>query len=156
MSRRRTPERGSVTAELAVTLPALTGILALLLVCVVIGVTQLRLEEAAWAGARAAARGETAAAAASTARRIAGPAAEVDVSTEGDWSRVRVSAHVEGPLSGLVQWPIVAEAMAQRSPYSPGPSSLPVTPTGVTGDAGTIWISARCYPEEPRCGLRDQ
>lgn len=156
MSRRRTPERGSVTAELAVTLPALTGILALLLVCAVIGVTQLRLEEAAWAGARAAARGETAAAAASTAQRIAGPAAEVNVAIEGDWSRVRVSAHVEGPLSGLIQWPMVAEAMAQRSPYSPGPSSLPVIPTDATDGPETAWISARCYVEEPRCGLRGQ
>lgn len=124
-----------MTAELAVTLPALMGILALLLVCAVTGVTQLRLEEAAWAGARAAARGESVAAAASTVRRIAGPGSEVDISTEGGWCRVRVSARIQGPLSGLVQWPLAAEAAAQRESYDQGAfDAAPGESSGAAGD----------------------
>ncbi|GAB3255753.1 TadE family type IV pilus minor pilin [Arthrobacter pigmenti] len=114
MRKHRTSEQGSVTAELAVTLPALTAILALLLVGAVVGVTQLRIEEAARAGARAAARGETSAAVVSTAQRIAGPAADVDVAMGGQWSRVQVTAQVEGPLAELVSWPLVAEAVTKR------------------------------------------
>lgn len=114
MRKHRTSEQGSVTAELAVTLPALTAILALLLVGAVVGVTQLRLEEAARAGARAAARGETSAAVVDTAQRVAGPAAEVDVTLGAQWSRVRVTARVAGPLAELVSWPLVAEAVTKR------------------------------------------
>lgn len=130
MRKRRISEQGSVTAELAVTLPALTAILALLLVGAVVGVTQLRLEEAARAGARAAARGETSATVVSTARRIAGPSAEVDISLGAQWSRVQVTARVEGPLAGLVSWPLVAEAVTKReSSYATA---------GVTGAARAI------------------
>lgn len=118
MRRHRASEQGSVTAELAVTLPALTAILALLLLGAVVGVTQLQLEEAARAGARAAARGETAVSIVSTAQRVAGPSAEVDVSREGQWWRVRVTGQVQGPLSELVSWPLVADAAAQSE--SPG------------------------------------
>lgn len=144
MGKHRTSDRGSVTAELAVTLPALTAILALLLVGAVVGVTQLRLEEAARAGARAAARGEASAAVVSTAQRIAGPASEVDVSQGSHWSRVRVSGRVEGPLAELVSWPLVAEAVAKRESFgAAGPADASATgttglddPTGLADAAG--------------------
>lgn len=133
MRRHRTSEQGSVTAELAVTLPALTAILALLLVGAVVGVTQLRIEEAARAGARAAARGETAAVVVSTAQRIAGPASEVDVTAGAEWARVQVVAHVEGPLADLVSWPLVAEAVAKRESYGATGPIDEARGTGVTG-----------------------
>lgn len=127
MRKHRTSEAGSVTAELAVTLPALTAILAMLLVGAVVGMTQLRLEEAARAGARAAARGEPAAVVVSTAERIAGPNASVDVTGDERWARVRVSSTIEGPLADLVSWPLVADASAKRESF-PGVQSEPPSP----------------------------
>lgn len=50
-------ERGSSTAEFAVILPALVFVLGLVLGAAAVGMVQLRLEESARLGARAAARG---------------------------------------------------------------------------------------------------
>ncbi|WP_434058797.1 TadE family type IV pilus minor pilin, partial [Escherichia coli] len=47
-----------MTAEFAIALPAVVALLALLLTGAAAGVTQLRIEEGARAGARALARGE--------------------------------------------------------------------------------------------------
>jgi len=55
-------ERGAVTAEFAVALPAVVLLLAFLLAGGAAGLTQLRLEEAVRAGARAAIRPAPAAA----------------------------------------------------------------------------------------------
>jgi Flp pilus assembly protein TadG len=72
-----------VTAEFAVALPAVLLLLALLLAGSAAGVTQLRLEEAARAGARALARGDDAAAVDVIVRRLAGTAAASAVATDG-------------------------------------------------------------------------
>ncbi len=52
-----TERGGAVTAEFAVALPAVVLLLAFLLAGGAAGITQLRLEEAVRAGARASARG---------------------------------------------------------------------------------------------------
>lgn len=105
--------RGSVTAELAVVLPALTVILGLLLVCAVAGVTELRLEEAARSAARSLARGDAVASALAGARRIAGNGAQVAVSYDGGFVQVQVAARISGPLAGLISWPLTAVAVAK-------------------------------------------
>src|SRR5690606_3163334 len=51
-------ERGSVTAEFAITLPAVALVLAASIMCVQLGGLQLRLQDAAGAAARSLARGE--------------------------------------------------------------------------------------------------
>ena len=61
-------ESGTTTAEFALMLPAVVFILALVLGACAVGATQIKLEESARLGARAAARGETA----ETVSRIAG------------------------------------------------------------------------------------
>lgn len=107
-------QRGSVTAELAVALPSLTVLLALLLLAALIGVTQLRLEESARSAARALARGDPAATAVAAVRQIAGHDAVVTVSRAGGYVRAEVSIRVSGPLSGLVSWPLTADAVARE------------------------------------------
>lgn len=102
-----------MTAEMAVAFPALIAVLAMLLGAVTAGMTQLQLEEAARAGAREVMRGESRAAVASAVRLIAGDGARLEVSGEGRWSAVRVSAGVQGPLPGLFQWTLSATASAR-------------------------------------------
>ncbi len=103
-----------MTAELAVALPSLTVLLALLLLAALIGVTQLRVEESARSAARALARGDPAATAVAIARQIAGSDATVDVNSADGYVRAEVSMRVSGPLSGLVSWPLTAEAVARQ------------------------------------------
>ena len=95
------PERGAVTAETAVVLPALVLLLAVLLGAASAGATQLRLEEAARAGAREAARGEAVGSVEATARRLAGPGAAVELAAEGGWTSVTVNSGVDGPFRDL-------------------------------------------------------
>jgi Flp pilus assembly protein TadG len=96
--RARGPERGAVTAETAVALPALVLVLAVLLGAATAGMTQLRLEQAARAGAREVARGEPAGSVEATVRRLAGPGAEFAVAGDGSWTSVTVSSGVTGPF----------------------------------------------------------
>ncbi|MDQ6752443.1 MAG: hypothetical protein M3017_03270 [Actinomycetota bacterium] len=102
-----------MTAELAITLPALTAVLALLLLGTVVGVTQLRLEEAAGSAARSLARGDSVATATAAAQQIAGGRAETTVVFESGFVQVHVSSAISGPLSGLISWPLAASAIAR-------------------------------------------
>lgn len=111
--------RGSVTAEFAVVLPAVTAVLALLMVAAGAGVLQLRLEDAARAGARAAARGESPAQVTELAYRLAGERASVQVSVAGEFATVTVVGQLEGPLATLVPWRQTADAVA-RMESGPG------------------------------------
>jgi hypothetical protein len=52
-------QRGSITAEFAVALPAVVLVLAMCLGCLQLGAQRLRLQDAAAVGARALARGDT-------------------------------------------------------------------------------------------------
>lgn len=110
--------RGAVTAEFAVALPAVMLLLALLLAGSAAGITQLRLEEAARAGARALARGEDAGAVDGIVRRLAGDSASSLVVADGEWLSVTVSARVSGPVGSMIPWTLSARALARRETAS--------------------------------------
>jgi hypothetical protein len=111
--------RGSVTAELAVVLPAVTALLALLLLTAAAATLQLRLEEGARAGARALARGESSAQATDTATRLAGGRVAVSVDLAGGYATVTLTGHATGVLSGIVPWQQSARATARIENYDP-------------------------------------
>ncbi|MGZ4662593.1 MAG: TadE family type IV pilus minor pilin [Arthrobacter sp.] len=105
--------RGAVTAEFAVALPAVVLLLALLLAGSAAGITQLRLEEAARAGARALARGEDRTAVSGIVRQLAGSSATSSVTAEGEWISLTVSGRVSGPVGSMVPWTLSAKALAR-------------------------------------------
>ncbi len=84
-------DRGSVTAELAVGLPAVVLLLVALLAVASAAIAQTRCTDAARAGARSAALGEAPDVVRSTAQRLAGPGANVAVSHADGWVTVDVS-----------------------------------------------------------------
>ena len=94
-------ERGSVTAELAVGLPAVVLVLVLVLGVAAAGMTQMRCADGARAAARAAALGADAPA--DDARRVAGGGARVVVARDGPWVSVTVSADVVGLPGGRLR-----------------------------------------------------
>ncbi|MDQ0078293.1 TadE family type IV pilus minor pilin [Arthrobacter oryzae] len=106
-------DRGAVTAEFAVALPAVILLLALLLAGSAAGITQLRLEEAARAGARALARGEDAGAVDGIVRQLAGTSASSSIVADGEWLGVTVSGRVSGPVGSIVPWTLSARATAR-------------------------------------------
>jgi Flp pilus assembly protein TadG len=110
---RSTGSRGAVTAEFAVALPAVLMLLAMLLAGSAAGVTQLRLEEAARAGARALARGEDPAVVDGIVRKLAGASASSFVAADGEWQRVTVSDRMAGFLGNVVPWTLTAQAEAR-------------------------------------------
>lgn len=110
---RKTGSRGAVTAEFAVALPAVLMLLTMLLAGSAAGVTQLRLEEAARAGARALARGEDPAAIDGIVRKLAGSSASSVVEPGGEWLSVTVSVRMAGPLGTVVPWTLTAKAEAR-------------------------------------------
>ncbi|EMY34522.1 hypothetical protein D477_008938 [Arthrobacter crystallopoietes BAB-32] len=111
-------DRGSVTAETAIVLPAVVAVLAMLLAGATAGSTQLQLEKAAQTAARQLARGETGAEAAMAVRRIAGSRAALASGNQGGWVTVRVSAAVPGPWAGAAGWTLTAEASAPAEPHA--------------------------------------
>ncbi|MEV8150021.1 TadE family type IV pilus minor pilin [Arthrobacter sp. NPDC080073] len=127
-------DRGAVTAEFAVALPAVLLLLALLLAASAAGITQLRLEEAARAGARALARGDGHAAVDGIVRRLAGDAASAVVSEDGEWINVTVSSRVAGPLGSLIPWRLSATASARGE----APQSSAATVRLLTGGDGVV------------------
>lgn len=104
-------ERGSSTAEFAVILPALVFVLALVLGAAATGIVQLKLEEGARLGARAAARGETA----ETVTRIVqeiDSAATVTLAQDDDMTVVTVSRQAPGVVGKVSGWTLTADARA--------------------------------------------
>ena len=91
-------DRGSVTAELAVGLPAVVLLLVALLTVASSAIAQTRCTDAARAGARAAALGEPDSEVATTSLRLAGAEASIAVSRADGWVTVEVSSPV-GPGS---------------------------------------------------------
>jgi Flp pilus assembly protein TadG len=90
-------DRGTVTAELAVVLPALV-LLALVAVWAVLAVAaHLQCVDAAGVGARALARGEPTDAVSRVVSQIAPPGAEVHLASDGDLVVVEVRAAVRLP-----------------------------------------------------------
>lgn len=115
---RREKDKGTVTAEFAVALPAVVFLLALLLAAASAGVTQLRLEEAARAGARALARGDDSAAVGQIVSTLAGASASVVVGADGEWLSVTVTDRVGGPLGSSIPWALTARALSRSELYS--------------------------------------
>ncbi|MHA7208671.1 TadE family type IV pilus minor pilin [Arthrobacter sp. MDT1-65] len=107
-------QRGSVTAEVAVVLPALVVLLAVLIGTAHIGTVQLRLEEAARAGAREVMRGESSASVEQTVQRLAGPDAVTRVVSVSGWTTVEVRARVEGPLVEVMNIQLRAAASGKE------------------------------------------
>ncbi|WP_231554399.1 TadE family type IV pilus minor pilin [Arthrobacter sp. L77] len=107
-------QRGSVTAEVAVVLPALVVLLALLLATAHVGTVQLRLEEAARAGAREVMRGESSASVQQTVQRLAGDNATAHIASTGEWTTIEVRARVEGPLVELMDLELRASAAGRK------------------------------------------
>ncbi|MEP6696632.1 MAG: TadE family type IV pilus minor pilin [Pseudonocardiales bacterium] len=112
-------DRGSATAELATALPVLVLLLAVALGAVGAVTAQLRCVDAAREGARAAARGESSARAASFARQVAPSGARVEVSA-GDAGTVAVTVSSQVPLAGrLLPVTVQARAVAWTEPGVP-------------------------------------
>src|SRR3954452_12590880 len=77
-------ERGAVTAELAVALPSVVLMLAMLLATATASINQMRCIDAARAAARAAARDEPTSAVVAIVKSVGPPGAQVTVSGAGD------------------------------------------------------------------------
>lgn len=110
---RSSTQRGSVTAEFALGLPAVVLVLLLVLGLAMHGAARVALEDGARAGARELARGESSAAAQQSIRSAAGDDVTVTISTEGEYTHVALTQPVQ--ILGLVQvgTDIAAEASAR-------------------------------------------
>lgn len=98
-------QRGSATAELAVVLPSMVLVLAVLVWVIAVASMQLRCVEAARAGARAAARGEADAAIARRARGSTGLRdAEVRIRRRAGEVSVEVRAAMRPPLGAAARF----------------------------------------------------
>lgn len=120
----RRRERGMVTAELAVAIPAVVLVLALCLVAVGAAVDQIRCVDAARLAVRAAARGDSAAHVRALAVEAAPAGATVDVSAQAGAVRVSVQARTRSWV-GLPTWQVVASA---ESPVESSASAVPAGP----------------------------
>ncbi|WP_275425711.1 TadE family type IV pilus minor pilin [Arthrobacter alpinus] len=147
--------RGSVTAELAVVLPAVTALLAILLLGVSAGVLQLRLEEGARAGARALARGDSSAQVVAIVSRVAGEKSSVSLGYSDGYATVSVSGHAGGVLSDLVPWTQTAQASSRTETRAAGPLVGSAPPphfpgSNLTPARAALWRWVRT----PECPLR--
>lgn len=112
-------DRGYVTAEAALIIPALVLFAALLVWALMAAAAQIRCVDAARAGARAAGRSEPAEAAVAAARAAAPPGARVELERSGDLWRVRVEAPAPGPVGLPVRIGAQAVALAEDSVGAP-------------------------------------
>lgn len=118
--RRDGRDRGAVTAELAVALPAVVLVLVAVLLVAAAGTTHMRVSDAARAGARAAAAGESDARIVEVARHVAGDTVSVAVSRAEPWVTVQVSAPVAGGwFSGGLTASREAQAWLESAVTSP-------------------------------------
>ncbi|MFF9983036.1 TadE family type IV pilus minor pilin [Streptomyces erythrochromogenes] len=108
-------DRGYVTAEAALVIPALVLFAASLVWALMAAAGQIRCVDAARAGARAASRSEPAEVAVAAAREAAPPGARVEVERVGDLWRVRVAAPAPGPAGIPLRLGAQAVALAEDS-----------------------------------------
>nr|WP_262386943.1 TadE family type IV pilus minor pilin [Streptomyces sp. TRM49041] len=106
-------DRGSVTAEAALAMPALVLFTLALLWGLVAAAAQIQCVDAARAGARAAARSEPEASALDTARAAAPDGARVTLRRSGELWRVRVEAPAPGPAAWTMTLHAEAVALAE-------------------------------------------
>jgi len=115
--RQQPRDRGSVTAELALGLPAVVLALVVVLLVGAAAVAQVRCTDAARAAARAAALGEDHATVVAIATDLAGEEAQVAVSASGGWLNVVVSR----PLStGWIGGSVLTARAEVSIPAEPG------------------------------------
>ncbi|WP_329119354.1 TadE family type IV pilus minor pilin [Streptomyces sp. NBC_01465] len=108
--RRSEADRGYVTAEAAMVVPALVLFVLALVWALMAAAEQIQCVDAARAGARAAARSEPEDAAVAAARSAAPRGASVTVERAGELWRVRVATPAPGP--GPLGLTLSAEAAA--------------------------------------------
>lgn len=108
-------ERGSATAELALTLPVVALVLGALLFAMSAGVAQLRCQDAARVAARAISLGVDPASARGAAAAAAGAGAQVRSEADSGWVAVTVSRELA--LVGLGSVTVTGSASA---PVEPG------------------------------------
>ncbi|WP_248124716.1 TadE family type IV pilus minor pilin [Micrococcus lacusdianchii] len=106
-------DRGALTAEYAVLLPAAVLMLVAVLLAGAGAVQQVRNQDAAASAARVLARGDGEAAARSAAARMAGDGADVHLATGDGWATVTVTHAGPGFLAGAL---LSAEASAPLQP----------------------------------------
>jgi hypothetical protein len=135
------PDRGSVTAEAAVAVPALVVFTLALVWALTAASAQIRCVDAARAGARAAARSEPGAAALDAARSAAPDGARVTLGRTGDLWRVRVEAPTPGP--GSLALTLTAEAVASAEDAVDAAAGDPVDAAAARGSSGTPEGGAR-------------
>ena len=114
--RLRLRDAGYVTAETAMVLPVLAGLLAVALWAIAVAAAQVKCVDAARDAARALARGETAATASAVAIDAAPPGSTIELSHSGDRVVVIVRATVGkglGPLSAIAAPTVTATAIAE-------------------------------------------
>lgn len=112
----RAADRGTVTAETAVALPSLVLVLGVALAAVEAVTVQLACIDAARTGARALARGESDRAVQALVARVAPEAASTELSEDGAFARVVVSAPVRLGAEVTVPIDVVGEAATPREP----------------------------------------
>ncbi len=113
---RRTGDSGMVTAELAVGILSVVVVLAFLLFAIGVGIAHLRTQEASRAGARAAARGDSATEV-RTVARDAMPGSRVKIRRGGsEHVSVEVSADVQLPFVGARMLTVASRSIAQAEP----------------------------------------
>jgi hypothetical protein len=109
-------QSGSATAEVAVLLPAVAILVALVVGVGAVGGEQVRIQQAASAAARELARGTDEAQVIGTAHRIAGPHISVSNSYGAGYGHVVVLSGVELPLLGEIQLRAEANARLEQQP----------------------------------------
>ncbi|MEN5076207.1 TadE family type IV pilus minor pilin [Isoptericola cucumis] len=110
------PQRGAVTAELAVGLPVVVLLLVAVLSLTAASTAQMRALDAARAGARAYAIGEDDAAVRQTVARVGGDDAQLGVSRDDTWVRVTVTRPVVGGWFAAAPLRATGEATAWVEP----------------------------------------
>ena len=101
MSRNPDSERGSVTAEFALGLPAVMLVLLLVIGMAMHGASRVAMEDGARAAARELARGESAQSAEQIARSAAGDDVAVAISAQGEYTHVVLTRPVR--VLGLIR-----------------------------------------------------
>ncbi|WP_435849690.1 TadE family type IV pilus minor pilin [Streptomyces pristinaespiralis] len=134
-------ERGSVTAEAAVAVPALVVFTMGLIWALMAASAQIQCVDAARAGARAAARSEPRAAAVAAARSAAPSGSDITLTRSGDLWRVRVEADTPGPGALALTLSAEAAALAEdtvgRGPKAVVPAALGGRESGLQTTAGS-------------------
>ena len=105
-----------MTVELALALPVLVAVAWAAVWAVGLAGLQMACVDAARAGARAAARGESPAAVAALVRVVGPTGARVTTSADGELVTVRVVASARARLFGRIGPPVGATAVAEREP----------------------------------------